>query len=382
VNSFSIGMLCPSPSWGGLEMNVERISRWLSDRGHRVVFIGDPESELYNRLASSSAIISTPLESSSKASDLIRAPQLAAAVRTHNIQILISHLNRNFLLIALARKMLGKKCRLTYMQHMHVGGTKRDMLHTWMHRQLDAWITPLEMFVNPLLQKTRLKQEQIAVIPFGIELDRFTSKRPTKSDARRKLGLPEEAIVAGVVGRLDPKKGQHVLIEACARVHREGHRIHILIVGDESRHEITGYAEQLRATTRDLQLESYVQFFPHFDDVETAYAAMDVFALTSQSETYGMVTIEAMASGLAVIGTNEGGTPGIIEDGVNGLLVPPMDAESLASALLRVISDEDLRKRLAESAKREAVEKYSHIRQCELLEQLFERLVAENAQDS
>ncbi len=359
-------------------MNVERISHWLSDRGHRVVFIGDPESELYHRLASSNTIISVPLESSSKASDLIRAPKLAAVVKTHNIQILISHLNRNFLLTALARKMLGRNCKLAYMQHMHVGGTKRDILHTWMYRQFSAWITPLDTFVNPLLAKTRLKREQISVIPFGIELDRFTSKRPAKSDARRKLGLPDKAIVAGVVGRLDPKKGQHILIEACGRLHREGHQAHLLIVGDESRHETTGYAEQLKVTVKELQLESYVHFFPHFDDVETAYAAMDVFALTSQSETYGMVTIEAMASGLAVIGTNEGGTPGIIADGVNGLLVPPMDAKSLASALLRVISDDDLRKRLAESARLEAVEKYSHIRQCKLLEQLFERLVVES----
>ncbi len=370
-------MLCPSPSWGGLEMNVERISRWLLRRGHRIVFIGDPDSILFARMSALSSVVSVPFRSSSKGSDLLLAPQLARIIRKHDIRNMVSHLNRNFLLTALAIKLAGRNRKLVYVQHMHVGGTKRDLLHTSMYRQLDAWVTPLDIFVKPLLEKTHLKMGQISVIPFGIELDRFTKNRPIKSEARKRLSLPQDATIAGVVGRLDPKKCQHILIEACTTVHTDGSRLHLLIVGDESKNE-TGYAERLRHLVAEFQLESYVHFRPHFDEVQYAYAAMDIFALTSQSETYGMVTIEAMASGLAVIGTNEGGTPGIISDGVNGLLVPPLDAAKLSAALRKLIDDEDFRSRLSRAAESEAMQKYAHTRQCELYEQLFARLAGES----
>ena len=374
MSNYTIGILCPSPSWGGLEMNVERMSRWLHARGHRIVFFGDPDSILFKRLADTQGVAVHPVRSSSKTSDLILAPHLAQLIKREGIQFLISNLNRNFLLIALTKRMLPRDCRLIYLQHMHVGSTKRDWWHTFMYRQLDAWVTPLEIFSDPLLRKTRLTSGQITVIPFGVDLTRLSSALPSKEEARKQLQLPSNSLIAGVVGRLDPKKCQHVLVEACASVRKAGHDLHVLIVGDESMHEKTDYTEQLRSLVSRLGLETVVHFHPHFDRVELAYAAMDIFALTSQSETYGMVTIEAMASGLPVIGTNEGGTPGILTDQVNGLLVPPLDAESLATALIQLASDDVLRRRLGSTARRDACEKYSYQRQCELWEALLARL--------
>ncbi|NOY87804.1 MAG: glycosyltransferase family 4 protein, partial [FCB group bacterium] len=170
------------------------------------------------------------------------------------------------------------------------------------------------------------------------------------------------------------KKGQHILIEACAMVHKAGYPFHLLIVGEESLNEQTHYAEDLRQLTEQLNLKEFVHFLPYQKKIEMVYKALDLFVLTSQSETYGMVTIEAMASGLPVIATNAGGTKGIIEDNVNGLLVTPFGVSELAGAVIRIISDRELRYRLATQARKDALEKYSHLRQCKRLEELFARL--------
>jgi glycosyltransferase involved in cell wall biosynthesis len=197
---------------------------------------------------------------------------------------------------------------------------------------------------------------------------------PPKSEARRKLGLPKEAFIAGVIGRLDPKKGQDILIQACDRVHQTGFPLHVFIVGDETQNEPTGYSAHVRDLAGRARIPNTIIFSPYLNAVEYAYAALDVFVLTSHSETYGMVTIEAMAAGLPVIATSSGGTPDIIHDNINGILVPPRQPRALSDALLRLIHDPQLALRLSDQARKDAIERYSHSRQCGLFEKLFEEL--------
>jgi glycosyltransferase involved in cell wall biosynthesis len=200
-------------------------------------------------------------------------------------------------------------------------------------------------------------------------------KKPEKSLARKLLGVPKDAVIAGVIGRLDPRKGQHILIEACRKVHQRGHKLHLLVVGDASLNEYTGYADHVKQLAGKLGLDAYVHFKPHMKEIEYAYAAMDVFALTSQSETYGMVTPEAMASGLPVVASAEGGTLDIVKNDVNGLLVKPYDPDELCEALVRILDDDNLAARLAWQAQSDAKNKYSHTHQCDLLEKLFEEMM-------
>jgi glycosyltransferase involved in cell wall biosynthesis len=97
--------------------------------------------------------------------------------------------------------------------------------------------------------------------------------------------------------------------------------------------------------------------------------------MSSHAEAYGMVTIEAMASGLPVIGTKNGGTPELLENGELGLLVEPKDERQLAEALGRLYADQKLRSALGVKARQVALAKYSYQTQCELIEQLLEKLI-------
>jgi glycosyltransferase involved in cell wall biosynthesis len=145
-------------------------------------------------------------------------------------------------------------------------------------------------------------------------------------------------------------------------------------VGDQSHNEGDEYTAFVHRLAVDLGLSDFIHFHPHDKQVERAYAAMDIFTMASKSECYGMVTIEAMVSGVPVIGTNDGGTVSLIDHERNGLLVTPRDINELTRALLRLMENPDLAARLADTAREEAREKYSHRRQCEAWEALFERL--------
>ena len=369
----ALGFLCASTSWGGLEMNVLRLARWMQERGWTVYLYGQPDSRL-GRAALAAGITVRRLQPRLKRGDPVSACRLARYVVKDGVRYLFSNEGKDLLLTVLAKVLSRARFRLIHLQHMHVGGHKRDFFHTWEYRRLDAWIAPLPMFRQRLMDRTRLDPDKIHVIPFGIELDRFVEHLPPKGDARRRLGLPGDALVAGIVGRLDVGKGQDVLVRACAEVHRAGIPLHLLMVGESTANDSDAYANHLRSLVTDLELGGFVHFRPFMPDVEQAYAAMDLFVLASHSETYGMVTIEAMAAGLPVIGTAAGGTVEIIRDGETGLLAPPQDVAALTEALLRLISDPDLRERLGATARGETAARFSHVRQCESVERLLDLL--------
>jgi glycosyltransferase involved in cell wall biosynthesis len=370
---YAVAILCASSSWGGLEMNVLRLAIWLRQRGWGVFLYGCRGTTLYEK-AQAAGISTRHLNSTFKYGDLVNARRLARYVRRDNVRRLVINYGKDFFLAVLAKIFSGRFFRLIMQQHLHVGGNKTDFFHSWEYRHLDAWIVPLPMFADRLKQYTNITPDRIHIIPFGLELDRFTKHRPDKAEARRRLGLSAEGLLAGIVGRLDAKKGQDVLIRATKLVHDAGCPLHLLIVGDKTANDPAAFAQSLSQLIERLGLKTFVHMRPHQDNIEQAYAAMDMFVLTSHSETYGMVTIEAMASRLPVIGTSEGGTTQIIDDGINGLLVSPQDERELADAILRLVNDPELSERLAAQAESDAIARYSHERQVELVEQLFDEL--------
>lgn len=371
-------MICLSNSWGGLEINVVRWSTWLKGRGCNIFLYAYPDSPLAGRALSERLSVRL-VRSTFRYGDLLNARQLAAAMHSDGVDIALVHRNHDLFLTVLSKLMARPPLRLVYVQHMQLGIDKKDWFHTWEYGQLDAWITPLPFLANNVASRTRLDPRKIEIIPFGIEIGRFTDRLPSKEKAREHLRLPGNVPIAGVVGRLDSKKGQHLLIEACAKVRRDGLMLQLLLVGDATADEGLKYTEKLESLIDEHGLSNCVHFRPHIEQIEFAYAAMDLFVLPSQSETYGMVTIEAMASGLPIIATGSGGTPDIVQDGQTGLLIQPDSVDQLASALKKLLDSPPTARSLSEQARRVAVSRYSHDQQCSHFERLFARLISDSA---
>ena len=370
MNRFKAAFVCPSRSWGGLEMNVFKQCRWLAEKNFPVLLYCYPDSTLHEQAATHNLLF-RPLASKSKLGDLFLARNLAKSLNDEKIKTALFHLNKNFPLLMTVKLMMSKQLSLIYMQHMHLGGIKKDMYHNYLYKNLDCWITPLEKFAEQLRSRTNIAPEKIRVVPFGIELERFTQVSYSQREAREKLSLPLDKKIVGFIGRFDPQKNQHLLIEAVGRIKQD---IDILLVGDYSKNEEFGYEKQVRMVIDKYNLSQRVQILQHIENIETAYKALDIFCLTTGSETFGMVTIEAMASKLPVVASDQGGTLEIIQDRVNGLLYKSEDTDDLKKKLTLLLENDPLRKAIAEQGYHDALAKYSHSVQIEKLMKIMDEL--------
>jgi glycosyltransferase involved in cell wall biosynthesis len=151
---------------------------------------------------------------------------------------------------------------------------------------------------------------------------------------------PGEPMRAVLVGLFAQKKGQHLAVEAVAISRKAGVDIGLTLVGG-------GNQKTLRALAQHLGVEDLVSIHGPTRDLGPYWSAAHVGLMCSECEAFGRVTVEAMRAGLPVCGTDAGGTPEIIDPGVNGLLSPAGDANALAANLMALESDEGLRRSLA-----------------------------------
>jgi len=152
--------------------------------------------------------------------------------------------------------------------------------------------------------------------------------------------------LVGIVGRIGLGKGHEHFVEAAARLLRAGVRARFAIVGDSLFAEDASRADTLRRAVKDAGLEERIRFTGERRDIPRVMRGLDVLVLASDAEPCGRVLFEAMASSTAVVATNTGGTPEIVRDNVEGLLVPPRDPGALAHAIGRLLADPALRARL------------------------------------
>lgn len=203
--------------------------------------------------------------------------------------------------------------------------------------------------------------DRIRVIPCGVDLDLF---RPQPQVAARvRLGLSPQEQLLLCVGRMEPLKGMDCLIRALALLYtrhpdwRDTVRVILVGGGSEAQPDLWN-TEQRRLAT--LRVESGVADRVSFLGAQPQqrlpdyYAAADVVVIPSHYESFGMVALEALACGTPVVASHVGGLSYTIEDGRNGLLVPPDNPEALADRLERLLTDVDLALTLRHAARQRA----------------------------
>jgi D-inositol-3-phosphate glycosyltransferase len=367
----ALGLLCLSNSWGGLEINTVKLAGWLRERGWPVTVFTLAGSPIQQQ-AQAQHLPAETLTNPWKAVDVPAARRLARQLRQQGTRVLIVTQNRDLGLAVLAKSLFLPRLRLIYQQHMQLGLAKRGLVHTLRYRAVDAWLAPLPWLARQVREKTRLDPRRVHVVPLGIELERFVNPGLDKAEAREQLSLPPAPRLLGLIGRFDDGKGQYFVVEAFDQLRRElpGQDLHLVLVGESTKNQrnASAYRESVLALIRERGLEQQVHVREFTDRPEVFYRAIDVFVMASTNETYGMVTIEAMAAGLPVLATRAGGTIEIVEEGRTGLLYPPGDHAALVAALKTVVLDENQAGRLGAAARQEAVRQYSHHRQCELTE--------------
>jgi glycosyltransferase involved in cell wall biosynthesis len=209
----------------------------------------------------------------------------------------------------------------------------------------------------------------VSLIYNGVDLTRY-SEPDICGTLHEEFPIQIDAPIVGVVARLEPEKGHPTLIEAWPAVLRAVPAAHLLVVGEGSQ------LEALVAQVAALGMGASVTFTGRRDDVPAVTAALDVAVLPSYREAQGLSILEAMALSRPVVASAVGGIPEMIDDGRTGLLVPPRDADALAAAIVRLLTDHPYADTLAKAA-----QNLVHDRFCvELMVRAIETIYDESVQ--
>lgn len=257
----------------------------------------------------------------------------------------------------LAAKLSRKKVAIVFYQQMQSGIRKLDLYHHFIYRNLDCAIVLTDGMKKMLSETTILPSEKIFVLPYGVEHEKFDSISTEKRELRAYFGIPLDKYLIGCVGRIEHRKGQLVLVDALVKANLSNFAL--LLVGkiDEK-----GYFEKIQEKVVKNGLSNSFIYNDFTSEIPKIMKCLDVLVLPSNSETFGLVLIEGMASGLPIIATNSGGVPEIITDGVDGLLFEPNDSSQLAQLLSKLQRDRELSSRLAQTAKNNAKIKFDYRR--------------------
>lgn len=216
---------------------------------------------------------------------------------------------------------------------------------------VDRFIVVNRGSVPALVERHGVPPGRIAVIPNGIELDRYDPGRVERGAWRRRLRVPDDAVLIGALGRLTRQKGFDELIQAFPPLATRGVRLVIGGEGEDRR------GLEARVETLGLQRACFLPGF--VEDVPGFLADLDLFVLPSRIEGHPMVLLEAMAMGRAVVATDLPGVGDTITDGVDGRLVPPGDRTALAEALAELAAAPGRARGLGRNARRTVEREYT-----------------------
>jgi len=336
---------------------------WWRDRGHRVAVVTLRDSPIALECRGIGIDVIEASYSGYVHPSAVRA--VLKGISTFQPDVIHVHLSRDLWCVAIAQ-LFTTVVPVVFSQHMVSDYRKRDPLHRWVWSKVDRVVANTSQIKAMTLQNAWIDENRIQVVPHGIDTDRLKPSVERRRELRARNEIQDDQFVIGVVGRLDPKKGQCVFLDALSRLEKQSSAIGLLI-GEETKGE-PGYRKVLEDRAGLLGLQDRVRFLGFIKDPGDYYPMLDLLVLPSRKETFGMVVIEAMAFGLPVVATNAGGVPEIVVDGVTGILVPPEDPEALATAISRVSFDHRMAAQMGLEGRRRAVERYqlsTHIEQLE-----------------
>jgi glycosyltransferase involved in cell wall biosynthesis len=235
-----------------------------------------------------------------------------------------------------------------------------------------ARILAISQAVRSELLAAGLDATRIEVVPDGVEIPGPMSPE-TREKARKRWGLRGGETVIVCVGALTAEKGHALLIEAFAKLRREIANCRLLLAGEGP------LRAQLERQAREAGLASAMIFAGFIPDVDSVYAAGDLFVFPSLQEGAGSSLLRAMAFGLPVLALARGGVAEIVTDGENGILVAEATADALAWAAKGMLGDRELRERLSTAARETVASKYSADRMVDDTAHIFEELISRRA---
>ena len=337
--------ILPELNVGGVETGTLDLSKYLVRLGHSCVVVSAGGALVKELEAGGAKHYILPVNKKSFISILKLIPKLVEIIKKEEIDIVHARSRVPAWIAYFAcrqtRAIFVTTCHGYYKKHFF------SVVMGWAKRV----IVLSNVIARHMIEDFSVPHERIKLVPRSVDLEKFKYSDPK---TKRK-----EDFNVGIIGRITPLKGHLHFIKAMARISRLVPHLKVWIVGDAPAFK-EAYKEELQILVRRLGLWHCTEFLGTQRDIPGILEHLDLVVLaTTTQEAFGRVVVEAQAAGVPVVATKVGGVIDIIEDGVNGLLVPPADAKSMAEAVMRIFKDAQFARELAQNAYVKVKEKYN-----------------------
>ena len=227
----------------------------------------------------------------------------------------------------------------------------------------------------PTLRRLRVPAAKLHLLGNGVDLNRFDPEVPRDARARvrAELGVSDEDVVVGLVGRLVAEKGYREVFAAAEQLRATHPDARVVVAGPTDLDK----ADAITQDEIDRAAEvAGVRFLGMHTEVERLYPAFDLYVLASHREGFPRSAMEAAAMGLPLVLTDIRGCRQVVEHGSNGLLVPARDPSALAAAIGQLVDDPSLRAAMGRAARDKALVEFDDRRQVAITLEVYERLLA------
>ena len=351
-----------SCGWGGQEIRILSEAQGMIERGHQVCLVCPPEA----RIHSEAARFGVPVEALPIGRKNWRG---VAAMRDflsrRQFDVINTHSSTDSWLVALAKLFIDRAPPLVRTRHISAP-LSANFATRWLYaRATDSIATTGEALREQLMAALPIDPQRIVSVPTGIDTERYCPvSSAEKGELRHRLALPDAVPLIGIVATLRSWKGHRFLIEALTR--EVCSTTHLVIVGDGPQ------ADALAAQVKELGLDERVHLVGNHPDVVPWLQVLDIFVLPSYAnEGIPQALMQAMSSSLPCITTAVGAIPEIAIDGETALVVKPQDADAIASALNRLLSDVALCNQLGQVARQRIIEAHGRSLMLDRMEALF-----------
>lgn len=367
-------VLCLSNGYGGLELYAAKEVKQLQARGHDCLPVVTQDSMLHDHLHEA-GIDPVCLHVTNRQLPLLASRKLARLIEEKQIDIVHIHWNNDLNLAVLARRFSMRKPQLVYSRHMAITRSKKDPVHRWFYSEVDCLIVVTKLMQQEAetylpLPKSRIHQLYLGVADMG-------DISPDCTDCYAD-SFPQRKLNVALFGRIEPYKGQHLLVSAVSQLVNDGLDISATIIGHVMDKK---YFAELEESVKANNLSNFIKFQSFVKNPVQRMKCYDVVVLTTYCETFGLVLIEAMRAGVMVIGTNAGGVKEIITDKETGLLFEPDDDQDLKTLLCNLYKQPEQITRLAENGKKKAAMVFSEKKHFNALEHVLSRVLTSQASE-
>ena len=375
--------LASTKSQGGIERHSVELAAEMHRRDLPIQFACPPGSYLDTWCRERS--VPTQAFRVRNSGDLGAAVRLARLIQAERIDIVHAHSRRDYVIavlgVALARRFSRYRPRLILHAHMiRPLGSPARLSGRFFEWGADAVAAVSGAVCDHLRSDHQFSPAFVHLIHNGVKLDNFAvpgsaESRKQRREARQEWNIPPDAIVLGMIGRLDAK-GQSALLTIGAELLREHPSLHFVFIGSEG---MPGEQERLEAQAEKGEFPERLLLNGPRENIPQLLPAFDILVHLPRDESFGLALAEAMAAGLPTVATRIGGCREVVQNDVTGLLIPPGDSAALLAALQSLLDPETGPMRRAEMGRqgRNAVENnFSRERQIERLIALYHEVCA------